>query len=64
MNSKRPTMNHIISKMAKVKDKEDLKRSKRKVVMWLSTRELLLDCQLISQQKYFRPKKNGMRYTK
>ena len=35
MDAKRPTPRHIIVKMLKVKDKENLKRSKRKEVSYL-----------------------------
>ena len=35
MDAKRPTPSHIIIKMPKVKDKENLKSSKRKAVSYL-----------------------------
>ena len=35
MDAKRPTPRHIIIKMPKVKDKENLKRSKRKAVSYI-----------------------------
>ena len=60
MNLKRPTIRHIIIKMAKVKDKERILKAAKK--RELTTRELPLDCQLISQQKYFRPEEIGMKY--
>ena len=59
MNSKRPTLSHIIIKMAKVKDKERILKVARERL--LPTRELPQGCQLISQLKHFRPERNGMK---
>ena len=65
MNPKKPTTRHIKIKMQKVKDKENLKKSKKKKKsIQLPTKEFPLDCQLISQQKLCRLEGSGKKYRK
>ena len=63
LDPKKPTLRHIISKMARLKDKERiLKAIGEKQVF--TTRELKLDWHLISQQKHFRPEGSSMKYSR
>ena len=63
MDQKRATPRHIIIKMAKLKDKERIIKATRES-SWFPTRDLHLDCHLISQQKYFRPEGSVMEYAR
>ena len=62
MSPKRPTPRHIIIKMAKVKDKENILKAARE--KQLPTRGFPYDCQLTSQQKLCRSEGIGKRYSK
>ena len=62
LDPKRPTLRHIISKMARLKDKERILKAAREKQV-LPTREHQLDWHLISQHKHFRPERSGMKYS-
>ena len=62
MNPKRRTPRYIIINMPKVKDRENLKSSKRKAE--LCTKEFPLECQLISQKKLCRQEGTGKKCSK
>ena len=62
MDPKRPTPRHIIIKMAKLKDKEKILKAARE--KQFPTRDLPLDCHLISEQKHFRPEDIGVKYSR
>ena len=63
MNPKRFTARHIIIKMPKVKDRENLKSGKENQVF--HTRGLPSDWQVVIQQKLLnRPEESGMKYSK
>ena len=61
LDQKRPTARYIVIKMARLKGKERILKATKKSSE-LPTRELPLDCQLISQQEHFRPEGSGMKY--
>ena len=63
MDAKRPTPRHIIIKMAKVKDKENLKSQKRKIVTYKGA-PIRISYHLTSQQKHFRTEGTDMKYSK
>ena len=63
MDPKRPTSRYIIIKMAKLKDKERILKVAEKS-NYLHTKELQLDCHLISHQKHFRPEGIGVKNSK
>ena len=62
MNTKRTTPRHIIIKMPKIKDKENLKSNKRKVE--LPAKEFPSDYLQISQKKPCRQEGAGKKYSK
>ena len=57
------TKTHHTYNIKDYRQSENFKSSRRKTVM-LSKRELPQDCQVISQQKQFRPDRTGMKYSK
>ena len=63
MDPKKPIPKHIIIKMAKLKDKERILKVAEKS-SYLHTKELQLDCHLISHQKHFRPEGIGVKNSK
>ena len=63
LDQKRPTLKHIIIKMARLKDKEKiLKATREKQVVIYKKHQL--HCNLISQQKHFRPEGSDMQYSR
>ena len=62
MDAKMPTPRHIIIKMPKVEDKQNLKSSRRKGE--LPTKEYPQAYQLISQKKLCRQEGAGKKYSK
>ena len=63
MDPKRPTLRHIIIKMASLKERERTLKLKEKSRQ-LPTREHQLDWHVIAHQKHFRPEGSGVKYSR
>ena len=63
MDSKRPTLRHIIIKMLKVKDKESILKAAREKQI-ITNKGVPIDCWLISQKKLCRLEGTGKTYSK
>ena len=63
MNPKRPTPRHIIIKMAKFKDKERILKDTRERQL-VTYKGAPIRHQLITQQKHYKPERNGKKYSK
>ena len=64
LGPKRPTLKHIIIKMARPKYKERILNATREKQVVTYKREYQLDCYLISQQKHLRPEWSGRKYAR
>ena len=62
INPRRNTPRHIVIKMMKIKDKDKILKATRE--KWQHTRELPSGCQVISQQKRYKPEGDGRIYFK
>ena len=62
-NPKRPTLRHIIIKMAKFKDKERILKAVRDK-QEVTYKGDLIRIAATSQQKHYRPEGNGKKYSK
>ena len=63
MDTKRPTLRHIIIKMSKVKDKERILKAAREKQR-VTYKGVPIDCQLTSQKKPYRQEGAGKKYSK
>ena len=64
LDPRRNTPRHIIIKLSKIKDKENLRSSERKGDSYLQRSSFPLDHQLISQKKLCRQEGAGKKYLK
>ena len=63
LNLNRPTPRHIITKMAKVKDKERMLEQSKKKKKRVNYKETSIRYQLISLQKHYRPEESDKIYS-